>query len=67
MYRCRRMGSNNGMVVLRLSFSSLTKVVGNELVLVLAPSEDVAPVAQIVSNNWQPVPPGLYNCLHVME
>jgi hypothetical protein len=61
------MGSYNGMVVLRLCFSTLTKVVGNELVLVLAPSEDVAPVAEIVGNDWKTVSPSLDDCLHVME
>jgi len=61
------MGSYNGMVVLRLCFSTLTKVVGNELVLVLAPSEDVAPVAEIVGNDWKTVSPSLDDCFHVME
>jgi hypothetical protein len=61
------MGSYNGMVVLRLCFSTLTEVVGNELVLVLAPSEDVAPVAEIVCNDWKTVSPSLDDCFHVME
>lgn len=37
------------------------------LVMMLPPHEDAAPVGQVVGHDGQPVPPGLYHRLHVMQ
>ena len=41
--------------------------VHDRLVVVVPPSEDIAPMGKIIRSHWESIPPGFDNGLHVVE